>query len=198
MGTTSIADALFTKVQQRVLATLFGNPARSFYAQEIIARVASGTGAVQRELARLESAELVTVSRVGRQKHYQANPASPVFAELRSLVLKTSGLTDVLRAALTPLAPAIAAAFVFGSVAKRQDTATSDVDLFVVADDVAYPDLYAALSPVEPQLGRPVNPTVVTRAELARRIAEGNAFVTRVLDGPKLWLMDDADVLAAR
>lgn len=194
----SVTDALFTKVQQRVLAALFGNPARSFYAQELIARVAAGTGAVQRELARLEAAGLVTVTRVGRQKHYQANPSSPVFAELRSLVLKTSGLADVLRAALAPVAPAITAAFVFGSVAKQRDTGASDVDLLVVADDLAYPDLYAALAPAEPTLGRQVSPTLYTRADLARRVGEGNAFATRVLDGPKLWLIGEPDALPTR
>src|SRR5688500_9817915 len=98
-----LADALFAKVQQRVLGVLFGNPGRSFYANEIIARARSGTGAVQRELARLEASGLVTVNRVGKQKHYQANPASPVFDELRSLVIKTVGLVDVLRAALAPV-----------------------------------------------------------------------------------------------
>ena len=198
MGTITVADALFTKVQQRVLAVLFGNPARSFYAQEIITLAGSGTGAVQRELARLESAGLATATRIGRQKHYQANPAAPVFAELRSLVLKTSGLADVLRAALAPLAPAISAAFVYGSVARQRDTSASDVDLLVVADDLSYPDLYAALTPVEPQLGRPVNPTVYSRAELARRVAEENAFVTRVLDGTKLWLFGGPDDLPTR
>ena len=198
MGTTSVADALFTKVQQRVLAALFGNPARSFYAQELIARVASGTGAVQRELARLVESGLVTATRVGRQKHYQANAASPVFDELRALVLKTSGLADVLRAALQPLADQLALALVFGSVAKRRDTAASDVDLLVVADDVAYPELYAALAPAEAQLGRPVNPTLLTRGELARRVAEGNAFATRVLDGPKLWVVGGPNDLPAR
>lgn len=95
-----IADALFTKVQQRVLAVLFGNPGRSFYANEVITLAGCGRGAVQRELARLEAAGLVTVTRVGTQKHYQANAAAPVFKELRGLVLKTSGLVDVLRAAL--------------------------------------------------------------------------------------------------
>jgi hypothetical protein len=85
-----LADALFAKVQQRVLGVLFGNPGRSFYANEVIGLARSGTGAVQRELARLEAAGLVTASRIGKQKHYQANQASPVFQELRGLVLKTS------------------------------------------------------------------------------------------------------------
>ncbi|MGI8547806.1 MAG: transcriptional regulator, partial [Gemmatimonadaceae bacterium] len=135
MGDPSrLADALFTKVQQRVLGILLGNPERSFYANEIIRLACSGTGAVQRELTRLQTGGLVTVSRVGNQKHFQANPAAPVFDELRALVLKTSGLADVLRSALAPLASGIHAAFVYGSLAKREDTATSDVDLMVISD----------------------------------------------------------------
>src|SRR6266540_865335 len=98
-----LSDALFAKVQQRVLGVLFGNPRRSFYANEVIGLANSGTGAVQRELARLEAASLVTVTRVGKQKHYQANARSPVFEELRALALKTVALADVLRAALTPV-----------------------------------------------------------------------------------------------
>jgi DNA-binding MarR family transcriptional regulator len=91
----SVADALFTKVQQRVLAVLYGNAGRSYYANEVIALAGSGTGAVQRELSRLEATGLVTVTRVGKQKHYQANAHAPVYAELRGLVLKTSGVVDV-------------------------------------------------------------------------------------------------------
>ena len=90
-----LGDALFAKVQQRVLGVLFGNPRRSFYANEVIGLANSGTGAVQRELARLEAAGLVTVTRMGKQKHYQANASSPVFEELRTLILKTFGLAVV-------------------------------------------------------------------------------------------------------
>src|SRR5713101_3124380 len=111
-----LADALFAKVQQRVLGVLFGNPRRSFYANEVIGLARSGTGAVQRELARLEASGLVTVTRVGNQKHYQANAGSPVFEELRGLVLKTFALADVLRAALAPVSRSIRAAFVYGSI----------------------------------------------------------------------------------
>ena len=194
---SGIADALFTKVQQRVLAVLFGNPGRSFYANEVIALAGSGTGAVQRELARLEAAGLVTVTRVGRQKHYQANAAAPVFEELRGLVLKTSGLADVLRNALAPLAAQISAAFVYGSVAKRQDTAKSDIDLMVVSDSLTYADVFGALEPLSAKLGRAINPTVYSRRELARRRKEDNAFVTRVLAQPKVWIIGTEDDLPA-
>ena len=197
MGTTSVADALFSKVQQRVLAVLFGNPDRSFHGRQVIALADSGSGAVQRELSRLVQAGLVTVTPIGRQTHYQANPASPVFTELRSLVLKTSGLADVLRDALAPIAPAVRAAFVFGSVARREDTARSDVDLLVVSDTLGTPDLYDALVGAEARLGRRINPVVYSSAELARDLAGGNAFVTRVLAQPKIWVIGEARDLAA-
>lgn len=196
-ATSGIADALFTQGQQRVLAVLFGNPRRSFYANEIIALVGSGKGAVQRELARLEAAGLVSVTRLGKQKHYQANAAAPVFKELRGLVLKTSGLVDVLRAALAPLAAQISAAFVYGSVAKGQDTAKSDIDLMVVSDTLSYADLFAALEQATGRLGRTVNPTVYSREELNKRVRTGNAFIKRVLEQPKLWVIGEAHGLAA-
>jgi predicted nucleotidyltransferase len=188
---SGVADALFTKVQQRVLAILFGNHARSFYANELIALACSGSGAVQRELARLEAAELVTVSRVGNQKHYQANASVPIFRELRGLVLKTSGLVDVLRATLAPLATQIEASFVFRSVAKGKDTAWSDVDLLVISDEVAYAEIFAALEPATKRLQRTVNPTLYSRMDIDKRIRDGNAFVKRVLAQPKLWVIGE-------
>jgi predicted nucleotidyltransferase len=194
---TGLADALFAKVQQRVLAVLFGNPARSFYANEIIRLAGSGSGAVQRELARLEASGLVTVTRLGRQKHYQANSASPVFEELRAFALKTFALADVLRAALAPVAERVRAAFVYGSVAKGEDVAASDIDLMVIADDLGYADLFAAVDGASVRLGRKVAPTIYSREEWAKRQTEGNAFVTRVLAQPKLWLIGDERALAA-
>lgn len=185
----SLADALFPKVRQRVLAVLFGNPSRSFYANEVIALAGSGSGAVQRELAGLSQAGLLTVSRQGNQKHYQANASAPVFAELRGLVLKTSGVVDVLRTALQPLVPQIQAAFVFGSVASQQDTAQSDIDVLVVSASLGYGELFGALEPATAALGRTVNPTLYTPDDLAQRRAQDNAFVTRVLNQPKLWLI---------
>src|SRR5436190_21119845 len=112
---TSLADALFTKTQQRVFRVLVGQPGRSFYASELIRDAGTGSGAAQRELARLEESGLIVARRIGHQKHYQANAASPLFTELRSIVLKTVALVEPLRAALKPLSSAIRAAFVYGS-----------------------------------------------------------------------------------
>ncbi len=195
---TSLAAALFSNTQQRVLAYLFGQPERSFFATELIGLAGGGSGAVQRELARLAQSGLVTVTRMGNQKHYQANPQSPVFAELCGIVQKTVGLAEPLREALLPFADDIAAAFVFGSVAKRSDTAGSDIDLMVVSDSLSYADLFGALEKAATRLGRTVNPSIYTRQELARRIKQKNAFVTRVLAQPKVWLIGTEDELAAR
>ena len=190
---SSPASALFPKVRQRVLAVLFGNPGRSFYANEVIALAQSGTGAVQRELAALSEAGLLTVTKQGNQKHYQANAEAPVFADLRGLVLKTMGLADVLRAALAPLSPQIELAFVYGSVAKHQDTADSDIDVMIVSEDLGYADVFGALESATATLGRKVNPTLYTPAEMAKRVSQDNAFITRVLQQPNIWLIGNEE-----
>ena len=188
-SSAGLADALFSATQQRVLGLLFGQPERSFYASELIALAAGGSGAVQRELARLEQSGLVAAHRVGTQKHYQANPKSPLFEELTSIARKTVGLAGPLRDALAPLASRITAAFVYGSVAKKRDVASSDIDLLVVSDGLGYADIYRAVEPLVPKLGRAVNPTVYSRRELARRRKAGNAFVKRVFEQPKIWIV---------
>ncbi len=192
-----LANALFTKVQQRVLAVLFGRPGRSFYANEIIAIAGSGTGAVQRELAKLVDVGLVTVRRQGNQKHYQADASSPIFGELRGLVIKTSGLADVVRIALSPLAPQICAAFVYGSIEKSQDASASDIDLMAVSDTLTYAEFFAGLEQASADLGRVINPTVYTNKVFERKMREGKAFLTRVVSQPKLWVIGDEHGLAA-
>ncbi|MGH8398324.1 MAG: transcriptional regulator [Gammaproteobacteria bacterium] len=202
MGTLSkpsgLADALFSTTQQRVLGLLFGQPDRSFYAREVIALAGEGgSGAVQRELARLERSRLITSERRGSQKYFQVNRASPLFEELNSIALKTFALTEPLRAALKPLKARIKAAFVYGSIAKRQDTASSDIDLLIISDAVDYPDVMSALQAATMQFGREVNPSIYSPQEFTRRLREGNAFVTRVMEQPKLWIIGDEDDLPA-
>lgn len=193
---TSLADALFTQTQQRLVGLLFGQPGRSFYANEIIALTGGGSGAVQRELGRLAGSGLVASRPLGRQKHYQADPESPIFAELCGIARKTMGLADPLREALAPLASRIHGAFVYGSVAKRQDTASSDVDLMLVTDELSYPDVFGALELASERLGREVKPTIYSRQEWAERAARGDSFVKRVLAQPRIWLIGDDDALA--
>lgn len=191
----SLADALFTKTQQRVLGVLFGDPNRTFYASELIRTAGTGSGAAQRELAKLEESGLVVTRRIGHQKHYQANASSPLFTELRSIILKTVGLAEPLRSALKPLLSGIRIAFVYGSVAKAEDRAGSDIDLMIVSDTLTYGEVFGALERAAKSLGRPVNPTVYTQAEFAKRSRGENAFVTRVLEQPKIWVIGSSDAL---
>ena len=189
MNSIGLADALFSKVQQRVLGLLFVNSDRSFYTNEIVRFVDSGIGVVQRELEKLAQSGLVTIKKVGNQKHYQANPDTPIFAELRGIVLKTVGLADILRLALLPLSDKIQAAFIYGSIAKGSDTAKSDIDVLIVGTELAYADVYEALSAHESDIGRPVNPSIYSTQELQRKLAEDNAFVSRVLEQSKIFLI---------
>src|SRR5579864_6356994 len=194
-GRRSLADALFTKTQQRVLRVLFGRPDRSFYASELIRDAGTGSGAGQRELARLEASGLIVARRIGNQKHYQAHAGSPLFSELRNIVLKTVGLAEPLRDGLKPLSAAIRAAFVYGSVAKATDQAASDIDLMIISDTLTYGEVFGALERVTRAVGRKVNPTVYTAAEFSKRARTENAFVTRVLEQPKLWVIGSDDDL---
>jgi predicted nucleotidyltransferase len=192
-SSSSLADALFTSTQQKVLGLLFGQPERSFFVTEIMGLVKAGSGAVQRELHRLERAGLLSVQMHGNQKHYQANRKSPLYDEICSIVQKTVGLEDPLRAAVESLPGTVHLALIYGSVAKRKDTSASDIDLLIVADELTLEDVYAALSPAEQLLDRKVNPTVYTSEEFNRRRTRGNSFLKRVLDGPVINLSGSID-----
>src|SRR5438094_4588087 len=150
----SLADALLTKTQQRVLRVLFGQPDRSFYASELIRDAGTGSGAAQRELARLEASGLIVARRLGNQKHYQANAVSPLFSELRNIVLKTVGLVEPLRDALKPVVSGIRAAFVYGSVAKATDKAASDIDLMTISARLTSGEVFRARARVPSTVGR--------------------------------------------
>jgi len=149
----------------------------------------SGRGAVQRELERLLNGGLVTVRMQGTQKHYQANPESPVFDELRGIIQKTVGLAGPIREALESMAKDIHLALIFGSIARRTDTSSSDIDLLIVADEIRLEDVYKVLMPVEEVLVRRISTKLYTPAEFKDRVDQENAFVQRVLAGPVIELI---------
>ncbi len=190
-----LADALFTPVQQRVLGLLFGQPDRVFQSAEIIRLARGGVGAVHRQLSKLAASDLLTVTRSGNQKHYQARRESPVFEELHRLVTKTVGVAEPLRRALGPRAKAIRAAFVYGSVAKGADRARSDIDLMVLSDSLRYADLFEGLQEAEAALGRKVNPTVMTLAQWRTRRSQADSFASRVAAGPRIFVIGSEDAV---
>lgn len=193
---SGIGEALFTKTQRQVLGLLFGHPGTTFYINEIVRIADVGIGTVQRELEKLTAAGLLTVKKIGNQKHYQANPGSPIFEELRGIVLKTFGVADELRRALGSLSARIKAAFVYGSVAKGADTASSDIDLMIISEELSYPEVIGVLAEAEGRLGRAVNPTLYSPAEIRRKLAEDNSFLKRVTEQEKIFLIGSDDDIA--
>ena len=193
----SMVDALFSKTQQNVLALIYGQPEQSFYTNEIIRKSGGGSGAVQRELSRLVRSGLATVKRIGSQNHYQANPDAPLFEELCSIVNKTVALVEPIKTVLQPVLKHIKLAFVYGSVAKRSDTASSDIDLMIISDSLTYAEVFSALEEVSSKLQRSIQPTIYSLDELTKRIQSDNSFIKRVLEQPKIWIIGKESELQA-
>ncbi|WP_051230692.1 nucleotidyltransferase domain-containing protein [Haliea salexigens] len=185
---SAIGNALFTKTQQRVLGLLYGRPERSFYLNELVRLADMGKGTIRRELDKLCSVGLVTETRQGNQNHYQANPANPVYSELKGIIDKTFGVVGALAAALEQSLSDITFAFVYGSVAKGEESADSDIDLMLVSDSLGYSDVMSLLLQAEQHLGRKINPTLYSAKEFDQRITGRQNFLTRVLMQSTLWL----------
>lgn len=185
----SIAASLFSDSQARLFRWLFGQPERSYHLSELRRLTELGSASLQRELNRLVDSGLILSERVGNLRRFQANPDSPVYAELVALTRKTLGAAPLLREALQPIAARLDSAFIYGSVAKQTDTAQSDIDLMLVGEDLSLNEVLTLLLPLEAALGRKINPACYTRSEYSKRLAEPDSFVNRVLAQPTLPLI---------
>lgn len=187
----SLASALFSKVQLRLLSLFMSQPEQAFHTSQIIKRIQSGTGAVQRELERLAQSGILKSRADGNRRLYQANRDSPIFNELSQIILKTTGLVEPIRDALKQLQNKIHFAFVFGSVAKGLDTASSDIDLMIVGEDLSYSEIFNAIQRAEKILGRPINPNLMTLAEWEQKLSDENSFVVGISQQPKFIIQGD-------
>lgn len=194
-NSSTLAKTLFGETRRAVLAILYGRPDQSFYLRQIIRMIGAGQGAVQRELELLTRAGIIMRSRVGNQVFFKANPRCPIFNELRGIIIKTSGLADVLRSSLDPIASNIRFAFVYGSFAEGSDTAASDIDVMVIGS-VTFGEVVQALRSAQETLGREINPTVYPVSEFVMKVSKSNNFLNRVLSGEKIFLIGEEDVLA--
>jgi predicted nucleotidyltransferase len=188
---SGLGGALFPRVRLRILSFLLGQPQRKFQTAEIIRLVGSGFGATHRELERLGQAGILNVSTIGNGKFYQANEASPIFDDLQRIVLKTAGLVEPVRAALKKFRDNIDVAFIYGSVAKRADTAASDVDLMVIGRGLTYSEIYEGLHKAEKELQRTINPNVVSPDEWKKMLSERRSFASRIVQQDKLFVFGD-------
>lgn len=187
----NLSAAIFTDSQSRLYSWLFGQPERAYHLNELRRLTGLGSASLQRELKRLATAGLVDAQAVGNLRRFQANPQSPVYAELVALTRKTLGIVPVLREALQPLQPNLLSAWVFGSVAKQTDTARSDIDVMLVGNNLLLSQVLAALESAEAQLGRKINPNCYSPQEFERRRLEPDSFINRVLSQPTLSLIGD-------
>lgn len=191
----SLSDSLFSKVRQRVLTLFYTHPDTDYHTNEIIRLTESGTGAVQRELATLTTAGIILVKKVGNQKRYQVNRSAPIYSELHGIVTKTFGLADRLKHAMKPLAANIAIAFIFGSIAKHEDTAQSDIDIMIIGKKISYAEIYQLLEHVEQQAGRKINPTCYDISEWQHKFRSGNHFIRKILEQDKIFLIGSENEL---
>jgi len=189
-GAKTLGHLLFGQTRGRVLALLYGVPDEVFFLRQIARQIGTSVGSVQRELETLTGFGLLNRTVLGRQVFYQANRDHPVFVELHSLVAKTSGIFYLLRSALAPLAKEILFAFVFGSMARGEENAGSDVDLMVIGD-ATLDEILTRLTSAESDLGRPINPTVYSLREFKSKLRAGNHFLRSVMRAKNVFLIGD-------
>lgn len=178
---------LGSKLRAKLLGWLMMHPQERYFVRQITVLLGEDSTNVSRELTKLAGMGILIFQQQGRQKYYGVNRNHPAFAELRGLVLKTAGLRDVVRSVLSPLSDKINFAFIFGSFARAEDTADSDVDLLIVGN-IALKDVSAALGQASRQLGREFNPVIYTPAEFRSKAREKHRFITEMLKGKKMFM----------
>lgn len=190
----NLIDMLFGAYRRQALGLLLLRPDDSLHVREIARLTGVPAGSLHRELRALTKAGLLLREPAGNQVRYRANRTSPIYPELAEIFRKTSGMADLIRGALAPLADRIDVAFVFGSMASGSATSASDVDLCVLGE-VGLADVVAAVLPLRGRLGREVNPVVMAASEFKGLRKKNDRFVTRVMREPKLFVMGTADEL---
>lgn len=183
-----LMDLLFGAYRQRVLGMLLLHPESSYHVRELARLTDTTAGTLHKELTRLAATGLLLREKQGNQVRYQANRQYPVYGELASLFRKTTGLADVLADALQPLAGDIEAALVFSSVARGEETVSSDIDLLIVGD-VGFAKAIKALHPAQVALSREINPVIITREEFRKRIKGKDHFMQQILRQPTIPLL---------
>ena len=193
-GGKNLSSVLFGKTRRAILSLLYGHTDEAFYLRQIAKATGAGLGAVQREIRQLSEVGIIRRSVRGRNVYFQANRESPVFNELKGLVIKTVGIGDVLRTALTSLTDRIQIAFVYGSFAARREKGTSDIDLMIIGN----PDtsqLNEKISALEKRLKREINPTIYALAEYEAKKKAKSGFIMDLLKNPKIMVIGKEDDL---
>jgi predicted nucleotidyltransferase len=182
MRKSPILDALFPEVRQEILAATLLSPEKSWYLSELAAHLGTSPSSLQRELEALAKSGILGRKQDGRRTYYQAQTASPVFNELRLLFSKTAGVVPLLNAELDRFAGKIKWAAIYGSIARGEEQAQSDIDLLVIGP-VGMTELLPALRRVEQQFGREVNVTRYSESEFVAKRNGRDHFLNSILKG---------------
>ena len=188
----NLADLLFGAYRRDVLGLLLLHPGESYHVRELARMTARPANTLYRELATLAAAGVLLRRNQGNQVHYAANPACPIYEELRGILRKTTGIAEILRKALDAYTEQIKLAFVYGSVASGQEGPRSDIDVLIVGD-LAFADAVRAFASAERSLQREINPRVYGLREFQTKLTGKESFLIRVLSGPTLWLIGSLD-----
>lgn len=184
---------LGSRARINILKLFIFNPRKEYYVREIERLTGEAFDPARRELIRLESIGLLKSRVSGRQKYYSIDSNHTLFPEVKSMILKTVGIGDVIKSAME-YRNDIQSAFIHGSYAKNTEDIESDIDLFVIGS-ILSKDLQEIVSNAESQTKREINPTVYSAEELKQKHNAKNHFVTAVLKGPKIFLKGDEDGL---
>lgn len=190
----SLSTLLFNDYRRKVLGLLLLHPETRYHLREISRLTGTQPGTLTRELNKLAEAGLLLKERQGNQVLFAANRACPIYQELAGILRKTSGLADVLREALLPIAAKVQVAFVFGSMASGKATSDSDIDLMVIGD-CGFGEVVGHLYPSQTELQREINPKVYSVREWQALVAGQAAFVRDLLNKPPLFVLGNEALL---
>ncbi len=182
-------DHIFNKTQRRLMSLLFMNPDKSFYTNELIQLIGTGTSTVTNELKQFRESGILAIEKKGNQIHYQVNVNSPIYPELKNLVKKTFGLTELFKEALSPVRDKINKAFIYGSFASGTENAQSDIDLMIVTDQLSWEQVIDHIDGLDEEIMRNINPTIYSTKEFNEKLDHDHYFISKVMSRPQIELI---------
>jgi predicted nucleotidyltransferase len=187
-------NSLLTKTKQKILGPVFLNSDREFYLREITRMTGVSHGTLHRELKTLVSDGILNSRKQGNQVFYSVNKENPIFAELKGIVLKTFGIIDILQTVIKPFKKKIKVGFIYGSIARGEDTARSDIDVMIIGE-ITFLETAEAFEKAEKSLGREINPTIYPISEFRTKVKEDNHFINSILNSQLIFFAGSIDDL---
>lgn len=191
----SIIDTLFSKTKQNILSTTILNPDKWWYLSDLAKTIDTSPSSLQRDLLNMTSTGILEKRQEGNRIYYRANKECPVFDELQGIIVKTVGIRDKLVSALKPLSKKIRIAFIFGSIARREEMSISDVDIMIIGE-TTISEVVKRLKPVEKIIDREINPTVYKINEFKKGLIDKSNFLMEVIEGEKVFIIGNENKLA--